>query len=203
MKVKLGIKDKNIKNVYLESCSVTNDSYNNKIYLTLNYIYKDNNDNVHRFSIPIIRLPFYDNMIPEINLNAPETYIFLNDNNLRLDSDDFIVEDYTGKVTKINDTHCVDVINHKNEDKQDNRVENLEWCTVRYNTLYGTGRIRTSMKQGRAVEQLDLDDNIVDEFYSMCLASKITGIPQPNIHKVCNSTRRTAGGYKWRYKDEY
>ena len=27
MKVKLGIKDENIKNVYLESCSVTNDSY--------------------------------------------------------------------------------------------------------------------------------------------------------------------------------
>ena len=95
------------------------------------------------------------------------------------------------------------VINHKNEDKQDNRVENLEWCTVQYNTMYGTGRIRTSMKQGKSVEQLDLDGNVIDEFYSMCVAAKITGIPQPNIHKVCNGTRRTAGGYKWRYKDEY
>ena len=59
------------------------------------------------------------------------------------------------------------------------------------------------MKQGRAVEQLDLDDNVIDEFYSMCVASKVTGVSQPNIHKVCNGTRRTAGGYKWRYKDEY
>lgn len=95
------------------------------------------------------------------------------------------------------------VINHKNEDKQDNRVENLEWCTVQYNTMYGTGRIRTSMKQGKPVEQLDLDGNVIDEFYSMCVAAKITGVPQPNIHKVCNGVRRTAGGYKWRYKDEY
>ena len=95
------------------------------------------------------------------------------------------------------------VINHKNEDKQDNKVENLEWCTVRYNTMYGTGRIRTSMKQGKPVEQMDLDGNVIDEFYSMCVAAKITGIPQPNIHKVCNGVRQTAGGYKWRYKDEY
>ena len=38
MRVKFEIKDENIKNVYLESCSATNDPYNGKIYLTLNYI---------------------------------------------------------------------------------------------------------------------------------------------------------------------
>ena len=94
------------------------------------------------------------------------------------------------------------VINHINEDKQDNRVKNLEWCTVQHNTMHGTGRIRTAMKQGRAVIQLDMHDNIIDEFYSMGVASKTTGIPQPNIFKVCNGERNTAGGYKWRYKDD-
>ena len=29
-------------------------------------------------------------------------------------------------------------INHKNEVKDDNRPENLEWCTVKYNNTYGT-----------------------------------------------------------------
>lgn len=93
------------------------------------------------------------------------------------------------------------VINHINENKQDNRVENLEWCTVQYNTMYGSARIRTAMSQGRSVEQLDDNGDVIDEFYSMNLASRSTGIPQPNIHKACNGKRHTAGGYKWRYKD--
>lgn len=94
------------------------------------------------------------------------------------------------------------VVNHKNENKQDNRAENLEWCTVQYNTMYGTGRIKTSMKQGKSVEQLDLDGNVINEFYSMGVAAKMIGIPQPNIHKVCTGIRLTAGGYKWRYKND-
>ena len=38
------------------------------------------------------------------------------------------------------------MINHKNEIKNDNRVENLEWCTAQYNTSYGTGPKRISDK---------------------------------------------------------
>lgn len=34
------------------------------------------------------------------------------------------------------------VINHKDENKQNNRVENLEWCTHQYNCEYGTARAR-------------------------------------------------------------
>lgn len=94
------------------------------------------------------------------------------------------------------------VVNHKNENKHDNRVENLEWCTVQYNTLYGTGRIKSAMKQGRSVEQLDLNGNVIEEFYSMGYAERATGIPQPNIHKVCIGARKTAGGYKWRHKND-
>lgn len=94
------------------------------------------------------------------------------------------------------------VINHKNEDKQDNRVENLEWCTVKYNTNYGNGMRKMAISQGRAVLQL-YNGHVVEEFYSTQEASRRTGIPQVNIYKVCVGERRTAGGYEWRFKNEY
>lgn len=94
------------------------------------------------------------------------------------------------------------VINHKNEDKQDNRVENLEWCTVKYNTNYGNGMRKMAITQGRPVLQLN-NGHIVEEFYSTQEASRKTGIPQANIYKVCVGERRTAGGYEWRFKNEY
>lgn len=93
-------------------------------------------------------------------------------------------------------------INHKNEDKQDNRVENLEWCTQAYNMSYGGYRNRQAISQGRAVIQFDGNKPIA-EYYSTQEASRQTGIPQGNIYKACTGKRRIAGGYEWRFKDEY
>lgn len=93
------------------------------------------------------------------------------------------------------------VVNHKDENKQNNHADNLEWCTVQYNTCYGTGLERAAIKQGRPVLQL-LDDKIVAEYRSTQFASSQTGIPQANIYKVCVGERNTAGGYNWRFKHD-
>ena len=94
---------------------------------------------------------------------------------------------------------CLPVVNHKDENKQNNEADNLEWCTVRYNTCYGEGPTKMAMKQGRAVLQI-LNGNVIKEYYSEGKASKDTSIPQVNIHKVCIGERKYAGGYKWRFK---
>lgn len=59
----------------------------------------------------------------------------------RLVSEEFILN--------VNNLPCV---NHKNERKDDNRVENLEWCSYQYNINYGTGINRmldTNVRNGR------------------------------------------------------
>lgn len=97
---------------------------------------------------------------------------------------------------------CLPVVNHKDENKQNNEADNLEWCTVRYNTCYGDGLRKMAAKQGRPVIQV-LNGNIIGEYYSTGNASKETGIPQGNIYKARAGERRIAGGYEWRFKDEY
>ena len=88
-------------------------------------------------------------------------------------------------------------INHKDENKLNNCVSNLEWCTARYNANYGTRNKRTGepqMKKIRCVET-----NTV--YKSLSEASRVTEINIGNLSSVCNGKvgYKTAGGYHWEY----
>lgn len=89
-------------------------------------------------------------------------------------------------------------VNHLNEDKSDNRAENLEWCTHKENTNYGTAQERRAEKQSYKVDQFDLNGKYVGTHKSMCEASRNTGVPYSNINYCVSGKFKQAGGYIWR-----
>lgn len=92
-------------------------------------------------------------------------------------------------------------INHKDENKQNNRVDNLEWCTYQYNNHYGKGQPtqKAAAARRKAVVQINSEGKCVAEFLSVADAGRTTGICPMNIANVCCGRLKTAGGYIWKY----
>ena len=63
-------------------------------------------------------------------------------------------------------------------------------------------KISLSMKTNKRVIQL-LNNNIVDEYHNIASASRKTNIDSSSISRCCRGLQKTAGGYVWRYKDNY
>ena len=93
-------------------------------------------------------------------------------------------------------------INHKNEDKTDNRAENLEWCTRQYNLTYNGLSKRVGISQGKPVEQMTLDGKVIAAFPTIGEAGRATGLAVTHISESCHSNKKTCGGYRWKFKEQ-
>lgn len=118
-------------------------------------------------------------------------------------------------------------VNHKDENKANNNIENLEWCTRAYNVNYGTARQRAAaniskVKAGhwygtgetkrklaeaaqgntyrrKAVMMCKEDGSPIRIFASIYDAMEATGVNRANIIACCKGRLKHAGEYKWKY----
>lgn len=99
----------------------------------------------------------------------------------------YINEDDRLKYINNLDKLCV---NHKDENKANNNVNNLEWCTHKYNIRYS---------KAKKVKQYDLEGNFIKQWDSIKDASLNLKINSSNICCCCKGIYKTCGNYIWRY----
>ena len=97
-------------------------------------------------------------------------------------------------------------INHKDENKLNNCLDNLEWCDRQYNVRYGTRNERTSQSMlchpslSKGVYSIDKNGN--KEWYaSIGEAERQTGCSHSNIVRTLKGRTKTCGGRKWFYQE--
>ena len=86
-------------------------------------------------------------------------------------------------------------VNHKDENKENNCVSNLEWCSHEYNNNYGSRTQKTS----KPVIAIDKVSGLIIKFPSIMEASRVTGVSCGNIVHCCKGRYKYAGDYFWQY----
>lgn len=95
-------------------------------------------------------------------------------------------------------------VNHKNGIRNDNRVENLEWCDNSYNIWHSYNVLGNKSSLGKPICQYTKEGCFIRKWDSISSASKHLDIDSSSIAAVCqkNSNRKLAGGYIWRYEND-
>lgn len=94
------------------------------------------------------------------------------------------------------------MVNHKDEDKANNSVDNLEWCTAKYNMAYSNVFGQAKSKNSKPVCQYDYDGNLIKEYPSSNEAGRALNVRPYCISFCCQGKIGSVRGFLWRYADE-
>lgn len=98
----------------------------------------------------------------------------------------------------IDNTNNLPQVNHKDENKQNNVVDNLEWCTHQYNNNYGTKVNRCRNKQVKKVYQYTLSNELV-KVWESTVSCVEGGFIQSAVAACCRGEYKQHHNYKWSY----
>lgn len=106
-------------------------------------------------------------------------------------------------------------VNHKDENPQNNKALNLEWCDYHYNNNYGNHNLKLSLtrqkkkykiiairngkKASKKVKQLDLNGKLLHIYPSQTEAARKTGSKRDGISDCCRGKHKSHNGYLWEY----